>query len=253
MLRESPPSSQVCGHTQTCVLFALPEERKYFQPGPDQRVSHSGAGARNAAHAASEMLSACMAPPGLLVICGFAGGLSPNLKPGHLLLADRVLDSTSFLLPHSIRTLLHAGNLEALPLVIHQGALVTTDRVLIYPQEKRELARQTGAIAVDMETAAAAQVAEAQGVPWLAIRVITDGVEDAMPLDFNRLTDADGNIDRARVVGATLAHPWKIPALIRLGRRSAQAGRNLARFLETFLQSPPKSLLSSDGSGRIGR
>ena len=60
-----------------------------------------------------------------------------------------------------------------------------------------------------------------------------------MPLDFNALADANGNVDKKRVIAATLTHPWKIPALIRLGARSSLAAKNLAAFLDAYLQALP--------------
>jgi adenosylhomocysteine nucleosidase len=90
-----------------------------------------------------------------------------------------------------------------------------------------------------METWGAVQVAQKHGVPWLAVRAITDSVEADFPFDFNALADADGNVDRGRVILATIARPWKIPALLRLGARSSLAARNLATFLESFLEQIP--------------
>ena len=123
---------------------------------------------------------------------------------------------------------------------LHTGTLVTADKVLVTSAEKRRLKEETGAVAVDMETAGAALAAAERGIPWMAIRAVTDGPNDTLPLDFNALADAEGDVDRKRILRATLTHPWKIPALIRLGQRSTLAARNLAIFLETFLKSLPE-------------
>ena len=50
-----------------------------------------------------------------------------------------------------------------------------------HEREKQELAKRTDAVAVDMETYAAAQAAEAHGVPWLAVRVVRYGVDESLP------------------------------------------------------------------------
>ena len=121
------------------------------------------------------------------------------------------------------------------------GTLVTVNKVATTPTEKRELAARTGAIAVDMETAGAVRVAQERGIPWLAVRAITDGVNDELPLDFNALANPDGSVNRGRVIRATLAQPHKIPALIRLGQRSSLAANNLAAFLVAFLQTLPEN------------
>ncbi len=175
-----------------------------------------------------------------MVVCGFAGGLSENMKPGDLILADKVTDGTEMFLPDAA-LFLAAQSIRPSGIKIERGTLVTVDKVATTTAEKRELAARTGAIAVDMETAGAVRVAEARGIPWLSVRAITDGVNDELPLDFNALANPDGSVNRGRVIRATLAQPHKIPALIRLGQRSSLAANNLAAFLVAFLQTLPEN------------
>jgi adenosylhomocysteine nucleosidase len=202
-------------------------------------VSCSRVGVDNAYTAAEHLLSG-HSRARCLLICGFAGGLAADLLPGDLVIADSVVDQRSGQRYSADSALLCAAKSVRLSdMRIQRGTLVTTDRVLIHPDEKHLLAVRAESIAVDMETAGAVLAAQEMGVPWLAIRAITDGVNDALPLDFNALSDADGNIDRSRVVCAALARPWKIPALLRLGARSSRAAGNLAVFLEVFLQNLP--------------
>lgn len=223
-----------------CILFALPDEAKPFQALARVRngqslpvsVAVSGVGGRNAAKAAEAMhlpMARC------LLICGFAGGLATELTAGMLVLGEFVTNSTGEVLKADSRLLTVAESVRALDLCAMRGTIYTGDKVLGRGVEKQELAGRNDAVAVDMETFAAAQVAERYHVPWLAARVITDGVADDLPIDFNALADAEGNVDRKRVIAATLTHPWKIPALIRLGARSSLAAKNLARFLEAYL------------------
>ena len=86
-----------------------------------------------------------------------------------------------------------------------------------------------------METEAAARVAQAQGVPWAAIRSISDRAAESLPLDFNRLRGPDGDLSMIRVALAALARPTSIPGLLRLGQNTAVAAENLARFLRDWL------------------
>ncbi len=236
-------SGAVSRFSRTYVLFALPEEAAPFLrrmavvPALRHRceVQVSGVGAEKAARETTQIL----AEGGVkcLIVCGFGGGLTEQITPGCLIVAERVLDAT--------------GEASASPTVYRPdramreladgrcGDLVTVGNVLTTPAEKRALHVQTEADMVDMETVGAVAVAEQAGVPWLAVRAATDSVDADLPFDFNTLTDAEGNVDRRRVIGATLAQPWKIPALIRLGSHSALAAKNLARFLETYLQRLP--------------
>lgn len=225
------------------VLFALPEEAAPFRrrrlEAKRVRIACSGAGMRAAARSAERLAADCKLH--CLLICGFAGGLASELRPGDLALSRQVTNDTAspvtYLADSVLLSAAESVRLSGIP--VQGGTLLTGERILTRSAEKRALAERTGAIAVDMETWGAVQVAQKHGVPWLAVRAITDSVEADFPLDFNALADADGNVDRGRVVLATIARPWKIPALLRLGARSSLAARNLATFLESFLEQIP--------------
>lgn len=224
---------------RTGILFALPEEAVPFvrrAKALGVSVACSGAGAKSAERTAGSLLRD--SDIRVLVICGFAGGLAADLTPGSLLIARDVRDITTGDAYTVDPDLAARAEFLALPgISIRRGTLATAGRVLTTAAEKRDWADRMPADAVDMETSGAVRAAEAQGVAWLAVRAITDGVNDDFPFDFNALADADGNVRRGRVVAAALTHPWKIPALIRLGARSSLAARNLATFLESFLST----------------
>jgi adenosylhomocysteine nucleosidase len=199
------------------------------------RMYRIGVGSRSATQNTERLLIQNPATRAVIVV-GYAGGLANGLEPGSVVIADSVSTPGS---DHSMspdRGLL-ALAAEVRPPGFHSiiGALITADRVLIRAAEKEQFARSTRAVAVDMESAGAAAVATEYGVPWLAVRVITDGVNDDLPLDFNALANPDGSVNRSRIVAETLLHPWKIPALIQLGSRSTLASRALAAFLRQFL------------------
>ena len=228
------------------LLFALQEETKAFlkrissikaTPNDAIHAMVTGVGAVKARQAAEFVIEGC----DLLIVCGFCGGLTKALRPGSLIFADRVTDETEIFTPDAA-LFAAAESLDLSGVKIERGTLVTVDSVATKTAEKRELAERTGAIAVDMETAGAVRVAQKRGVPWLAVRAITDGVDDELPLDFNALANPDGSVNRGRVIRATLAQPHKIPALIRLGQRSSLAANNLGAFLVAFLQTLPEDL-----------
>ena len=214
------------------VLFALPDEARAFQANAlskEVRVGVSGMGAEKAKRAVESLFSN---PTGqeLLLVCGFAGGLKDGLAVGSIILVESVLSSEA---PYA------ALNIDDPILKIREGwgvksvtgSLVSVPSVLTSSEEKRACAERTGAIAVDMETFSAVKTAQALGVRCLAIRVITDGVNDALPLDFNAFSNAQGEPDRGKIIAHVLLHPRKVPALIRLGGRSSKAAKNLSSFL----------------------
>ncbi len=239
---------------RTCVLFALPLERKSFKlsGGPDLRITHSGAGPANAARAASGILSAYDDRKPVLIVCGFGGAITPAMKTGDLVIAESIVDATEGL-DYPKEQLIPDPRLTALAMEqrvagarLHKSVLVTANRVLVSTHEKREWSRRTGASAVDMESAAAAAAAVLHGAPWISVRAITDDSERDLPLDFNALTDSEGNINSSRVAMAALFRPWAIPGLMRLGKSSTLAGKNLALFLESFLRKLPLNDINAE-------
>ncbi len=58
-----------------------------------------------------------------------------------------------------------------------------------------------------------------------------------MPLDFDRVFNKRGAVSIPKVIGQLATHPLKMGGLIRLAHDSERAASNLARFLDSFVQS----------------
>ena len=70
------------------------------------------------------------------------------------------------------------GDLRTAGISYSTGALLTSHRVLGTGADKRAMEQNTGAIAVDMETAALALEARARGVRFAVMRAVMDSVDD---------------------------------------------------------------------------
>lgn len=132
-------------------------------------------------------------PEGRLVSFGLAGALIPGLEPGTLLSARKIVDAEG------------ATVWEGEPLPV-PGALAAVvcglGRVVDEPAARRALAERTGAVAVDMESAALAGSGRLAG----AVRAISD--TPARPVA--RLAAAakpDGRTDWLVVARSFLAEP----------------------------------------------
>src|SRR6266851_1313190 len=108
----------------------------------------------------------------LVISCGVAGALSEGLSAGDIVLADRLLLGakeglrTAHILAIANDQLLSAkAALQFANIPFATGALLTSTRVLETPAAKRSAKQCSGAIAVDMESAALAIEAAAHGVP----------------------------------------------------------------------------------------
>lgn len=157
-------------------------------------------------------------PDGRLVSFGLAGALVSGLAPGTLLSARRVVDGDGTVL------------WEDEPLRV-PGALAAVvcdaGRVIDDPRERRELARSTGAVAVDTESATLAATGRLAGV----VRALSDTPERPVGR-LARAATPDGRTDW-RVVGSALAHEPAATVRVALGTRRALANlRHAAAALE---------------------
>ncbi len=167
-----------------------------------------------------------------LISFGLAGGLIPRLRPGHIVLAEKII------LPVGREIRMDKewiGRLLKLTagsgLVIEAGTLAGSDRVVPTPEEKQALATQTGALIVDMETHALAEVAEDAGIPALAIRAVCDSADQSIPRAAIGSTQPDGKLKTMKVMGRLFVAPWQLPALLDLRRGMRDAFASLDRLV----------------------
>jgi adenosylhomocysteine nucleosidase len=89
---------------------------------------------------------------------------------------------------------------------IHRGLLVSGDRFVSTSAESEALRRDLpDALAVEMEGAAVAQVCHDYGVPFAAIRTISDRADDSAHGDFTRFVSAVASRYSLALVDAWLA------------------------------------------------
>jgi nucleoside phosphorylase len=162
----------------------------------------------------------------LLISTGFAGALNDQLQISDLLLAENF----------STVDLNQKRSLSTLP--IHTADLLTAPALIDSSEERRRIARTSGAAAVDMETEFIARACAEHAIPLLSLRVITDTPQELFPAPPNILFD----IQRQRtnpVKFATflLAHPHRVPRLVQFARRISQARKTLANAIVTVMRN----------------
>jgi adenosylhomocysteine nucleosidase len=188
-------------------------------------VVQSGPGAVRAAAAAGRAIDA---GAGLLISWGLAGGLSANVAPGTVVLAKRVLVEGETPLP--VDTIWHS-RLAALAdeLAVDYGDVLTVAEPLESPAAKRAAAASSNAVAVEMESAGIAAVAARARVPFVALRVVVDGVDDALPTGAQQWLDEQGRTRASAVLRAVVdARQWR--TLLNLGARYRVASGVLDRL-----------------------
>ncbi len=161
-----------------------------------------------------------------LVSVGLGGALSPDLCVGDWVAADRVLyDGEAWPTDPVWRERLQAGLARVARVVV--GAIVGGEAMVVRAADKAALHARTGGLAVDMESQAAARFAAERGLPFTALRVISDTAGRDLPRAVLAGMKPDGGMDLAGVLGALARDPRQLPALIRTGREAGVAFRAL--------------------------
>lgn len=177
-------------------------------------LARSGLGKVNAASAATLLLDRFGART--LVFSGVAGGLHPELPVGSVLLAERlaihdygIVTAGRFTatrsgvipfgapeladlepVPAAVRDTFERLRAEVAPRLAHPvrlGGITTADYFLNCGATRDELRARLGADAIDMESGAVAQVAEAWGAPLYVIRTLSDLAGEESHVTFTEM------------------------------------------------------------------
>jgi adenosylhomocysteine nucleosidase len=164
-----------------------------------------------------------------IVFTGVAGGLDPQLHIGDVVIPDRVIQHDAgviederlrryqaghvpfinptrrlgypvdpVLIDHvkrrlqtfTLSQLSRAGGGRDQPPRIAYGTILSGDQYLHCEVTRERLHRDLGALAIDMESGALAQVCESFGIPWLVIRALSDLAGRDSRFDFTAFVDA---------------------------------------------------------------
>jgi hypothetical protein len=234
------------------VCFPLKQEaapfRKFAAEKSGVSILLTGIGRRNAERSLVEFLSSCRSrgneaqteignrqsaiqnqpetphavsyEPILVLTCGFAGGLNPDLKLGDVLFECGIRNAECGTLAERLAA---AGAKPA--------RFFCADRIATTAAEKKKLHDETGADAVEMESAAIYAVCREHRIPCATVRVISDTANEDLPLDFNLLSRPDQSLDYGKLFLAIARSPGKIGALMKLQKQTQFAAGRLAQVL----------------------
>jgi adenosylhomocysteine nucleosidase len=171
---------------------------------------------------AAEAAIACSSPR-LLISAGFAGALVQELHAGDTIFPSSILDTQD-----GSR---HPSAIAEAPLGA-SGLARTT--LASYPKiatrrEKQQLRKSYGAHAVDMESSGVLRAAERHGLPFIAVKAISDELDLELP-EMTRFL-RQGRFQTGRFLLYLGLHPWHWPAAVRLARSSRRAAENLSAWL----------------------
>ncbi len=171
--------------------------------GRETVIAHTGMGLDRVRERLPRLFEKCKVES--VISGGYAGGLDPSLSSGALVLAENYS---------------HPALLAKAQAVLKErcasGLMATSSVALETPAEKAAFQRKTGALAVDMETSAIAEICAARGVPLLSLRVITDAALEELAVPFSVCFDAKTERPRiASLLAFLLMHPARIPGFAR--------------------------------------
>ena len=158
---------------------------------------------------------------------GVAGGLDPSLKSGDVVVATEVLDGdTRWLAGLALNEEMIARVALGRRRVV-RGGLAGVESVVAARAVKAALHLETGAAAVDMESHIAAAYAAEAGLPFAALRVISDPATRALPALVMAAIKPNGDIDLRKVLHGLARNPLTLRALVSTGIDFNRALRSL--------------------------
>jgi adenosylhomocysteine nucleosidase len=205
------------------VCFAIKEEASPFLRFISGRtrieILTTGMGQKNAERAFRQKIKASR--PAMVLTCGFAGGLNPELNLGDVVFsADNNFSFAAALV-----------SAKALPARFHFSS-----RIASTAEEKKALRQLTEADAVEMESGIIRAICAERSIPSATVRVISDVANENLPLDFNQLMTSEYNLDYGKLLKTILISPGKIGGLLNLQRQTKKAAANLSTVLRDVLR-----------------
>jgi hopanoid-associated phosphorylase len=165
---------------------------------------------------------------------GVAGGLDPSLKSGDVVVATEVMaGDTRWLAGLPLNEEMIASVALGSRRVVRAG-LAGVEQVIAAQALKAALHLATGAAAVDMESHIAAAYAAEAGLPFAALRVISDPASRALPALALSAIKPNGDIDLRKILRGVARNPLTLRALVSTGidfNRALKSLRGCRGFL----------------------
>lgn len=178
-------------------------------------------------------------PVAAIISTGFAGGLSAELRIGDVVICSKLYGANGLeqerknlepLAPDAnlLSTASRGVGNGAIPFHIVTG--VTVPQLNSSARELQWLRESFHADVVDMESYWIARIASTRGIPFIAIRSISDNTESSVQ-PFDRILASDGRLLWKKAVLSFAAHPRYLINVYTLYKNTRPAKRNLAAFI----------------------
>jgi adenosylhomocysteine nucleosidase len=179
--------------------------------------------------------------PDCILSLGFGGALYDGAIVGDLIWVSKVLlipesavEKSQYLLeiPNSRETFSKLSD----KIVMHEGCALTLEKWMKKSEVKKMIPRELSLPICDMETFFLAKLSVQKGLPFFAVRAITDLINEEIPRDLLRVSDKSGNYRFTRALFLLLCKPKLILSMIKLGRNSKVAAKNLWLVVKSLVE-----------------
>jgi nucleoside phosphorylase len=189
-------------------------------------ILHTGVGRKSCESKIDNFLGA--EQPSVLIAAGFAGAVREHLQAGDLILGENFSDLR--LLADAQRILSNRN--------VRPAKLFTSPTIVDSIAERNEVARASGADAVEMEAEFVARACAKRGVRMLSLRAVSDSPRHPFPAPPNVLFDIQRQkTDVAKLLTYLAMHPLAILRLIRFDARVRKARETLTNAIVDLVPS----------------
>lgn len=235
-----------------CVICAIPQETGHLLAKFPQRVCgslagfrswaitsasrsitiiESGIGRENAAKAASAAI--LHNKPDCLISSGFCGAVTADLQVGDIVTADAI---------HRLSRG-NPGQTIALGTTLNDSLLtgwvtadfISVDNICSKSEILTSLPPMTTAV-IEMESFAVASICIEHGVPFIAVRAVSDALDTDPSQLFRAIADQNFNIRLPAVILAVITKPYFLHQLFTLAKGARIAGKSLATAIFTVVE-----------------
>lgn len=187
---------------------------------------------------------------------GVSGGLAPDLTPGTVILGDRILTRvhhhTGYQAiytpsPQLLDTLESTLRENAFP--YRRGSLLCASQPIESTENKAAAYLKTGALAVDMESAGAAEAARQAVLPFFCIRVVCDPASRRLEKKLFSGVDKEGNNQPMQLLKPLIREPWLLAQLFIMARDFSQGLAGMRRVWNVA-RTPLVNFANGDSTAR---
>lgn len=165
-----------------------------------------------------------------IISMGLAGGLAPIPEVGDALIASHVVtEREHYACDPQWSRVLRTKLPEA-----HSVVIAGVEEPAQHMGAKKDLFRQTGAHAVDMESHVAARFASERGIPFVVLRVISDDCKRTLPPAALEHLSINGRPRYFAIIRSLARERGQFGELLRTAREAGSAFRTLLRCLRAL-------------------